>query len=378
MTDKTDTKGQVSDLATPTATCPASSKWAATLNDATVFAPQQRVNARVLKDQAGIPADHILVRDHGNQFDVAFDDDGELDLAEGNVFYTVPRCDYRPRSGCAAPAKRAFFVDDRPEITLNPDQTGRTLRDLFGLISAVRLFRDYESPRDEFIALDARVSFTDGPVFYTRRAGVGLTIVVNKQTFGKADGVKERMTGREIAALVTNQPDNAEVTQIRGTEKIPVGLNDTVEIKGCEEFTVIRCNVVGGYVDDRIERELKILRDNGAEVTLQTAPVPAVIYHRIPARQNYRHLAATDVLVAIPAAYPGVMLDGAYLPQGSPLLGRVEGSPQGHHVSALGQTWQLVSYHPHNGGGGPPWDKNKHGFHTYLTEILSWIQRARE
>ncbi|MCI0540189.1 MAG: hypothetical protein L0Z50_33710 [Verrucomicrobiales bacterium] len=365
-------------MANSTATCAVSPKWAATLNDATVFAPQQRVKARVLKDQAGIPADHILVRDHGSEFDVAFEDDHELDLAEGNVFFTVPRCNYSSRGECSAPAKRAFFVDDRPEVTLNPEQTGRTLRELFGLTPAVRLFRDYESPRDEFIALDARVNFIDGPLFYTRRSGIGLTIVINKQTFGETDGVKPTMTGRDIAALVTSQPDNAEVTRQRGTEKIPVGLNEEVEIKGCEEFTVIRCNVVGGYEAARIERELNILRENGAEVTFQNAPVPAVIYHRLPTRRNYRHLAATDVLVSVPSGYPGVMLDGAYLPQGSPLLGRVEGSPQGQHVPALGRDWQLVSYHPHNGGGGPPWDKDKHGFHTYLTEVLSWIQRAKE
>jgi len=36
-----------------------------------------------------------------------------------------------------------------------------------------------------------------------------------------------------------------------------------------------------------------------------------------------------------------------------------------------------VSYHPHNGGGGPPWNKDRHGLQTYYTEILSWIQRAR-
>ena len=70
------------------------------------------------------------------------------------------------------------------------------------------------------------------------------------------------------------------------------------------------------------------------------------MYHRLPARKGYPHLTETDVLVPIPSAYPGVMLDGAYLPTGSPLLGRVEGSPQGQTIQALGRTWQLVSYHP--------------------------------
>ena len=378
MSDKAiDQKGQVSDLADSTANCAVSPKWAATLNDATVFAPQRRIKARVLKDQGGIPADQVLVRDHGNQFDVAFDDEAELDLGEGNVFYTLPRCDYRARGGCAAPAKLAFFVDDRPEITLNPDQTGRTLRELFGLIAAVRLFRDYESPNDQIIALDAEAHFPDGPVFYTRRTGVGLTIIVNKQTFGEADGVKKKMTGRELAALVSPEPNKTEVTRHKGKERIPVGLDETVDIKGCEEFSVIRTNVVGGFELTRVQRELGALRDNGGEVTFVESPVPCAVYHRLPARNNYPHLVETDVLVVLPSAYPGVMLDGAYLPAGSPLLGRVEGSPQGNTIQALGRTWQLVSYHPHNGGGGPPWNKDRHGLHTYYTEILSWIQRAR-
>ena len=135
--------------------------------------------------------------------------------------------------------------------------------------------------------------------------------------------------------------------------------------------------MVGGFEPARIQRELGALRDNGGEVTFVESPVPCAVYHRLPARKGYPHLAETDVLVPIPSAYPGVMLDGAYLPTGSPLLGRVEGSPQGQTIQALGRTWQLVSYHPHNGGGGPAWNKDRHGLHTYYTEILSWIQRAR-
>jgi hypothetical protein len=69
-------------------------------------------------------------------------------------------------------------------------------------------------------------------------------------------------------------------------------------------------------------------------------------------------------------------LDGAFLPVGSPLLGRVVGSPQPPTIQALGRAWQLVSYHPHAGGGAPPWSKDKHGFHTYLDELLTWVHRA--
>src|SRR5687768_3162966 len=77
-----------------TPNCQPASKWLALLNDESVHAPTQRVKARVIKDQAGVSASHALVRDHGSEHDVAFDDDDVLDLAEGNVFYTVARCDY--------------------------------------------------------------------------------------------------------------------------------------------------------------------------------------------------------------------------------------------------------------------------------------------
>lgn len=371
------TTGQSDAPAKHPETCQRSPKWAAVVNDALVLLPQQRVTARLIKHEAGVNAELTLVRDHGSPNDIPFEGDAELDLSEGNVFYTLPRCEVKPANGCAAPPKLAFIVNDHAEQTLNPHQNGRSLRELFGFAPAVRLFRDYESPNDPHIGLDDGANFTDGPVFYTRRADVGLTIIVNKQTFGKADGVKERMAGREIASLVSPQPDKTEVTRHKGKERIPVGLDETVDIEGCEEFSVIRTNVVGGFELARVQRELGALRDNGGEVTFVESPVACAVYHRLPARKGYPHLAETDVLVVLPSAYPGVMLDGAYLPSGSPLLGRVEGSPQGNTVQALGRTWQLVSYHPHNGGGGPAWSKDRHGLHTYYTEILSWIQRAR-
>jgi hypothetical protein len=200
-------------------------------------------------------------------------------------------------------------------------------------------------------------------------------ITVNKQSFGPADGVKPEMTGREIANLITTQP--AEVVRMKAGEEIPVDLNQTIKIKGCEEFMVTRTNVAGGFEPSRIEREIAQLRGNGLEVEFLGGSPAAVIFRRVPTKKGYRHLAQSDVLVTVPPAYPGAMLDGAYLPQGSLLLGRVAGNPQGC-IQAGGQTWQLVSYHPHNGGGGPQWNPARHGFHTYYSEVLAWIQGACE
>jgi hypothetical protein len=102
------------------------------------------------------------------------------------------------------------------------------------------------------------------------------------------------------------------------------------------------------------------------------------VYHEIPTREGYPHVRSTDVLVLVPGGYPGQALDGAFLPQGSPLLGRVAGDPQPQTIQALNRVWRLVSYHPHANGGAPPWDKDKHGLHTYIDELLTWVYRARQ
>ena len=153
-------------------------------------------------------------------------------------------------------------------------------------------------------------------------------------------------------------------------------LDKEICIEDCDEFRVIRNNVAGGFVEPtRVERELEKLRQGGCRVDYIQQPFPAVIYRDVPTRPGYRHLQLTDVLVIVPGGYPGQPLDGACLPEGSPLLGRVAGSPQAL-VVADGRRWQSVSYHPHNGGGAPPWNKDKHGLHTYYDEILCWIHRA--
>lgn len=351
-------------------------KWAAKIEDQFIPMPKRKVKVVVLKEQANIPPEHFLVRDFGGDGDVALRDNETIDLAEGNVFYAVPACE----APAPCPAKKkapkfAYFVDDRPEETLRPDQTGKTIRDLFSFTPEVLLFRDYESPIDEPIGLDASANFTDGPVFYTRRKLKHLKIFVNDKPFTEDNGVKPLMTGEEIAKLAFDDPQNYDVYKVPGDEEIKA--DQKIKIHDCDKFKVIRKTVTGGFEPSRIERELNILRESGAKVTF-IPEVPGVVYHDIPARRGYPHLQATDVLVTVPGGYPGQPLDGAFLPSGSPLLGKVAGSPQGNSVAALGRTWQLVSYHPHAGGGAPPWNKDKHGFHTYVDEILTWVHRANQ
>jgi hypothetical protein len=83
-------------------------------------------------------------------------------------------------------------------------------------------------------------------------------------------------------------------------------------------------------------------------------------------------------MVPVPSGYAGSMIDLAGLEVGSPFLRLVRGGNNCQGVIQVdGRQWHLASYHPHNGGGGPPWDQNKHGFHTYYDFLVSWMHRLQ-
>jgi hypothetical protein len=359
-------------------TCHPEAKWMALVDDEPVSVPQRHVLVEVIKSQAGVPCDSSLVRDFNSQNDPALNDQDAIDLADGNVFYRLRACDQRPKvCGGVAPAKLAFFVDDRAELTVNPHQTGHTLRELFGLSQATLLFRDFESSLDEPIAPGRAVSFLNGPVFYTRHHDTALTITVNSRRFTGAEGVKARMHGEEIATLVYPLRPRETRVWLRGAgDDREIGLEEEVKIHGCEVFDVVRRKVDGGHELARVEREIGLVNAKGTEVKLISAPSPAVIYRGLRTAPGYP-IANTDVLVPVPAGYPGQFIDWAYLPEGSPLIGRVAGSPQSRVIRADGRTWRQVSYHPHNGGGGASWDPTVHGFHTYAGELIAWLYNAR-
>ncbi|MCR4340010.1 MAG: hypothetical protein NUW01_09000 [Gemmatimonadaceae bacterium] len=128
---------------------------------------------------------------------------------------------------------------------------------------------------------------------------------------------------------------------------------------------------------ERIDRELARLLIGGQRVELVENGRSFVIYHQVPTGGAALDLpAATDVIVPVPEGYPASMIDLAGLPVGSPLLGRVKGGQNSQGVvRALDRDWQLASYHPHNGGGGPPWDQLRFGFHTYFDQVLAWLDR---
>lgn len=353
-----------------------SAKWFAVIEDVAVATPDPTVAVHVLKKQANIADELVLVRDHNSPNDVILQNDEVVDLRQGNVFYAIPACEAGPRGRCTAPAKIAIKVDDRVEEIGVRAQTGGSTRELFELRKGVRLFRDLHSPNDVSIGDKDAANFDDGPVFYTRHVvEAELFIIVNKKRFTKAEGVTERMTGHAIASLVSQQPGDTRVYRRTAEGRKEIALNETVEIHCGDEFDVVRRQVQGGFETNRIERELDILRANGAKVTFVAEGTPSVIYHDLPVRPGHAVI-STDVLVPVPGGYPGQHLDLAFLPHGSPLVGKVPGAAQGVRQTN-GRAWVQISYHPHTGGGGPAWNKDLHGFHTYIDEILAWLDKAQ-
>src|ERR1017187_6887380 len=170
-----------------------SAKQAIVLDDALYPMPRDKMTAREILDQAGAPANVVLQRDYNSPIDHTFADDETVDLRQGNVFKTVPRCAPVPYSTSDARPKLAFVVDDAWEVSVNPNQTGHSLKRLMGLPDNAKLMRDFESPIDQPIADDEKVVFQDGPVFTAK--SFSLTIMVNNNV---VTVTKRRMSGLEI------------------------------------------------------------------------------------------------------------------------------------------------------------------------------------
>lgn len=229
--DKNTPLGRSVAAAEPPKSQHAAAKWNALIDDTLVLAPQRVVRTSLLLEQADVAADKVLVRDHGSDEDVAMGNGEQIDLAQGNVFYVVDMCDAPPKRKCTKPAKLALFVDDRPEVTLNPNQTGRTIRELFGLREDVNLLRDYESLNDEPVGATDAAPFERGPVFITRRQHEKLTIKVNNQSVQFA---QHRVTALQLKREAIDQgvkididnvvypvkPDGSLGPAIRDDEKI--------------------------------------------------------------------------------------------------------------------------------------------------------------
>ena len=75
-----------------------------------------------------------------------------------------------------------------------------------------------------------------------------LFIFVNRRRFDEGDGVREHMTGAQIAALVSVPAENAVVRrEIDGHEGPEIPVAERIEIHAGDRFFVTRKIVEGGY-----------------------------------------------------------------------------------------------------------------------------------
>lgn len=146
----------------------ANAKWAGLVDDCLIPLPRRHLTAAVVLEQAGAPPHSILVRDFNSPNDVGYEPDAAIDLAEGNVFRISTNCERRHHVAVAAQPKLAFVVDDQWEVTVQPNQTGQSIRGLFDVERSLILLRDYESPHDQPIGEHEPIKFAEGPVFITR------------------------------------------------------------------------------------------------------------------------------------------------------------------------------------------------------------------
>ena len=213
-------------------------KWFASVDDRRIPAPRRVLSVSVLRAQASIPPDQAIVRDHNSPDDEVLAEHAEVDLADGNVFYTVSRHEARPPLRCMAPAKIAFSVDDRVEETLNRHQTAHSLLELFGLGPDLVLFRDYETPCDEQIKLAAEILFDQGPVFYTRTNEHNqphlVQITINGKPYQVRPGNHPVVELKNLADPKIPKEDILCI-MVDGVPK-PLDDKDHVDIKGGEVF----------------------------------------------------------------------------------------------------------------------------------------------
>lgn len=199
----------------------------------------------------------------------------------------------------------------------------------------------------------------------------GLHIFINKRHFDERCGVKKKMTVEELAKLLGWGHQEVKVRFIcPRSEEVSEPINGEVEIINGDHFIVTRCNVVGGYVE-RVSQEAEVLNESGQVTLVLTSEYPCLIYKDV-LNPSGNHVTKTDVMVPIPIGYPASMIDRVALPEGSPLIGKVKGAPQ-EVVHIGGKAWRLISYHPYTNGGAGNWQPHLQGFHTYLSEVLSWL-----
>ena len=180
------------------------------------------------------------MRDYASPNDIGFDPDADVDLADGNVFRTDSGCKCSREIPCDAPPKLAFVADDHWEVTIQPEQTGKTLRGLLGIPGDAELLRDHESPKDEPIGEGEKIEFADGPVFIMRGGTITVKVNNNPVKFTNC-----RVTGLEIKQTAIAQGVRIEVGFVLypvkpdGGAGAAIGDSEKVKLSECDEFRCV-------------------------------------------------------------------------------------------------------------------------------------------
>ncbi len=197
---------------TDTSTTPqADAKWAALVDDRLIPLPRRQLTAAIILQQAGAAPHAILIRDFNSPNDVGYEPESPLDLAQGNVFRTSTSCERRRHVTVDALPKLAFVVDDRWEITVQPNQTGQSVRGLLNVPPSLVLLRDHESPHDEPIDDHEQVAFAAGPVYITRPGKPHEVTIIVEGT--PHQWLKPTITYAEVVTLFDpNFPQHPDIT----------------------------------------------------------------------------------------------------------------------------------------------------------------------
>ncbi len=362
-------------------------RWAALVQDNIVPMPRFNVTGLIIREQAGVPADRMLVRDRQSPEDDHIFDDTPVDLRQGNVFRVVARCESPPPCANVSDPKLAVFLDDKFEIILRPEQTEGSLRRLFDLHPKVQLLRDLESPNDQPIADGETVHFADGPVFlscveiehhcsgeegppdarrYIIRVG-DKRIVVDKP----------KIKGREILSLAGFDPAMTLLNQRIGKRFEPVGLDQIVDLTVCgiERFTTLPNEQGEGrpYRDFALpEGDAETLDASGLNwETVTEGGVNWLIVKGIRLPDTFVQ-EPTDVAYQIPSGYPTTGLDMAFF---SPAVRRLDGRAIARTEATQpirGCNWQRWSRHY---TAANPWKPGDYSVMTHYLLCLAWLER---
>lgn len=227
-------------------------RWAAIVGDVVIPMPRRIVTALLIKEQAGLGSDVMLIRDFQSPFDEEFRDEAEIDLAEGNVFRSaIGLCGSNPQQRDCPPPKLAIVLDDRFEIVIENKQSEASLRRLFDLHDKVQLLRDRESQFDEPINDGETIEFSDGPVFLScveleKHCSDESPPPISSRYLIRVDKIrilvdKPKPTGREILILAGKDPATTMLNQKIGRAFKPVALDQQVDLTACgvERFTTL-------------------------------------------------------------------------------------------------------------------------------------------